>query len=369
MAGQVCRFVQVRSSTTVELTRRHPYHPAIRRPDPVVPRRQTGRPPARRVSAEHFTPERASLGARTSGVGWRGRIRTFNFLIQSQVPYRLATRQRRRDDTSRPLPGHVRGRSTLGPSLIRGAPEPSLPRDGQTVLRMVRRLWEPSVRRMTRWVLGSSLRRARSAGGRIRHRVPDSWAALHAEPQRDLRPAIGRRMALSAVDLLRASSAPLSEPGPVARIRWHAQCHRVAATSPTEGGEASRAPIAQAPQRVRTTRCPSRPPRPVGDADPSGRDRGLGRLARRPGVDARDERREGRGRRRPRCAPQRDIQVGGARGRRRGEAAHVERRRAVHAAGHVGEGQGRRPATPRSSCTSGTDGAVPRRMGRTTARR
>ena len=28
------------------------------------------------------------------GVGWRGRIRTFNPLIQSQVPYRLATRQR-----------------------------------------------------------------------------------------------------------------------------------------------------------------------------------------------------------------------------------------------------------------------------------
>ena len=27
------------------------------------------------------------------GVGWRGRIRTFNPLIQSQVPYRLATRQ------------------------------------------------------------------------------------------------------------------------------------------------------------------------------------------------------------------------------------------------------------------------------------
>ena len=29
------------------------------------------------------------------GVGWRGRIRTFNPLIQNQVPYRLATRQRR----------------------------------------------------------------------------------------------------------------------------------------------------------------------------------------------------------------------------------------------------------------------------------
>jgi hypothetical protein len=26
-------------------------------------------------------------------LGWRGRIRTFNPLIQSQVPYRLATRQ------------------------------------------------------------------------------------------------------------------------------------------------------------------------------------------------------------------------------------------------------------------------------------
>jgi hypothetical protein len=26
-------------------------------------------------------------------VGWRGRIRTFDLLIQSQAPYRLATRQ------------------------------------------------------------------------------------------------------------------------------------------------------------------------------------------------------------------------------------------------------------------------------------
>src|SRR5438552_11471198 len=35
------------------------------------------------------------FASRTScGVGWRGRIRTFNALIQSQVPYRLATRQR-----------------------------------------------------------------------------------------------------------------------------------------------------------------------------------------------------------------------------------------------------------------------------------
>ena len=31
--------------------------------------------------------------------GWRGRIRTFNPLIQSQVPYRLATRQRPEEDT------------------------------------------------------------------------------------------------------------------------------------------------------------------------------------------------------------------------------------------------------------------------------
>ena len=27
------------------------------------------------------------------GIGWRGRIRTFDLLIQSQAPYRLATRQ------------------------------------------------------------------------------------------------------------------------------------------------------------------------------------------------------------------------------------------------------------------------------------
>ena len=33
------------------------------------------------------------------GVGWRGRIRTFNPLIQSQVPYRLATRQRPGQDS------------------------------------------------------------------------------------------------------------------------------------------------------------------------------------------------------------------------------------------------------------------------------
>ncbi len=34
--------------------------------------------------------------------GWRGRIRTFNPLIQSQVPYRLATRQREEQDTKPP---------------------------------------------------------------------------------------------------------------------------------------------------------------------------------------------------------------------------------------------------------------------------
>src|SRR3972149_1924954 len=33
------------------------------------------------------------LGPRCRGVGWRGRIRTFDLLIQSQAPYRLATRQ------------------------------------------------------------------------------------------------------------------------------------------------------------------------------------------------------------------------------------------------------------------------------------
>ena len=32
-------------------------------------------------------------GGRCCGVGWRGRIRTFDLLIQNQAPYRLATRQ------------------------------------------------------------------------------------------------------------------------------------------------------------------------------------------------------------------------------------------------------------------------------------
>ena len=42
------------------------------------------------------------------GVGWRGRIRTFDLLIQSQAPYRLATRQWRR----RMIPqSHRRGRT------------------------------------------------------------------------------------------------------------------------------------------------------------------------------------------------------------------------------------------------------------------
>ena len=45
--------------------------------------------------ATHVSPM-----SRLMTVGWRGRIRTFDLLIQSQAPYRLATRQRAgRDDT------------------------------------------------------------------------------------------------------------------------------------------------------------------------------------------------------------------------------------------------------------------------------
>jgi hypothetical protein len=47
----------------------------------------------RRVHPAHL---QTSLGHKN---GWRGRIRTFNPLIQSQVPYRLATRQRGHQDT------------------------------------------------------------------------------------------------------------------------------------------------------------------------------------------------------------------------------------------------------------------------------
>ena len=38
----------------------------------------------------------------THDIGWRGRIRTFDLLIQSQAPYRLATRQWSRSDDTRP---------------------------------------------------------------------------------------------------------------------------------------------------------------------------------------------------------------------------------------------------------------------------
>ena len=46
-----------------------------------------------------FSQETTRCGGRKSldrypwGAGWRGRIRTFDLLIQSQAPYRLATRQ------------------------------------------------------------------------------------------------------------------------------------------------------------------------------------------------------------------------------------------------------------------------------------
>gem|GEM_PF-5200588 len=55
-------------------------HQSIHRPGPDLPRPAAG---------HRQTPDCVR------GVGWRGRIRTFNPLIQSQVPYRLATRQRR----------------------------------------------------------------------------------------------------------------------------------------------------------------------------------------------------------------------------------------------------------------------------------
>ncbi len=57
------------------------------------------------------------------GIGWRGRIRTFGLLIQSQAPYRLATRQRKRwDDTAAPTAerGHARftpARAVCRPSV------------------------------------------------------------------------------------------------------------------------------------------------------------------------------------------------------------------------------------------------------------
>ena len=51
----------------------------------------------------------------TRGVtGWRGRIRTFDLLIQSQAPYRLATRQwSGRDDTASPRQGRTTGLATI----------------------------------------------------------------------------------------------------------------------------------------------------------------------------------------------------------------------------------------------------------------
>jgi hypothetical protein len=54
-------------------------------------------------------------------VGWRGRIRTFDLLIQSQAPYRLATRQwSGRDDTASPVPDPPRGSARTAP-YVRGS--------------------------------------------------------------------------------------------------------------------------------------------------------------------------------------------------------------------------------------------------------
>ena len=54
---------------------------------------------AARHQRDTATPRDGARFTLRKGNGWRGRIRTFNPLIQSQVPYRLATRQRCRQDS------------------------------------------------------------------------------------------------------------------------------------------------------------------------------------------------------------------------------------------------------------------------------
>src|SRR6478672_6550139 len=55
--------------------------------------RGRGRPLRKRLGTNEAPPAIAGGAHRASGFGWRGRIRTFDLLIQSQAPYRLATRQ------------------------------------------------------------------------------------------------------------------------------------------------------------------------------------------------------------------------------------------------------------------------------------
>ena len=66
-----------------------------------IAKRRGGRR-ARGATRHRRTEHKARFTLRR-GDGWRGRIRTFNPLIQSQVPYRLATRQREAQDTKSPL--------------------------------------------------------------------------------------------------------------------------------------------------------------------------------------------------------------------------------------------------------------------------
>ena len=51
-------------------------------------------PRARQRPSRQRVARISSKGEAGAEIGWRGRIRTFNPLIQSQVPYRLATRHR-----------------------------------------------------------------------------------------------------------------------------------------------------------------------------------------------------------------------------------------------------------------------------------
>ena len=90
-------------------------------------------------------PARCRRGHSCSDVGWRGRIRTFDLLIQSQAPYRLATRQWTgsracRSPVGRPATARERGpvyrpagvpppRSMVDSVRPRATPWPLPPRD------------------------------------------------------------------------------------------------------------------------------------------------------------------------------------------------------------------------------------------------
>ena len=69
---------------------------------------------------------RSSTNSTGCGVGWRGRIRTFDLLIQSQAPYRLATRQwSGRHSSNLPSDGPQASRLVLCPPCHHAAPVPS----------------------------------------------------------------------------------------------------------------------------------------------------------------------------------------------------------------------------------------------------